>query len=359
MTKSLILALILLSLMPQSQGQTRSEQLKVEIDKILRFDTDIDLKKTPGFIVGVIDGDSTYILPFGHKYHKSNLPLSSTDIFEIGSVTKIFTSTLIDILTRKGIIRYTDPVNQYLPIEYTNPLLSSLTIHDLVHHQSGMSKRPERFGKKEKNFQNPYEFYGNKDLLSYYRDYIPRKNLKFEYSHTNYALLELVITAATQLSYHDAIKRYILDEWGIDNAFVDFTEEKSNILTPGYDRSLSQVEPWTFASFKGSEGLHIDMDGLLGFTQAVMTYKYSDNVYKPSFNKSLSTYNGWNSIDMTGYKILSHTGKTSGHHAFIALVRERRAAVIILTNTSNGTEDLGFQILRMITSPPRNKPSQR
>lgn len=336
----------------------QSEDLRIEIDKIIRFDTEISFKKTPGFIIGIIDNDSTYYFPFGHKTKNKNDKHGKNDIFEVGSVTKVFTSSIILSFIKKNKLQYQDKLNDFISEEYQNPRLDDITIGDLVNHSSGLPKRPLFFGKKEKNIQNPYEFYSYKDLLTFYRDYIPEKK-RFEYSHTNYALLELVIEKVTGKKYGDVINEEILNIYGMGNTFVDFPEQKTDLIAPGYDRSQKNVAPWSFNSFKASEGLKMSMKDMMIFLKESLKQSSNitfgnndlptpDTLISEGFNQQLGLANGWHTIDMKSFKILTHTGKTSGHNAFVALIKETNTAVAIFANSSIGTEDLGLQILRML-----------
>lgn len=332
-------------------------QLHGEIDKIIRYDTEIDMKKTPGYIIGIIDNDSTYFFSYGTKILKQKVDFTKDDVFESGSISKLFTSALISVLMNEGRIDISQPVNKYLPSEYANPRLHSVTISDLIHHQSGLPRRPLYFGKKEKNAQNPYAQYTNTDLLTFYRDYIP-DGRTFEYSHTNYALLEVVVEKITGVKYHDLLNDKILKPLKMDRTFTDFPEEKIGLLTPGYDRAQKKVNPWTFTSFKASEAVKISPNDMITFLKAHMassgTYldtilgKNLNIVAMPGLNEALSVSMGWHNFSKKNLNIYMHTGNTTGHNAFVAMVKDTKTGVIIFSNSSVGTQDLGLQILRLI-----------
>jgi len=72
----------------------QANDLRIEIDKLIRYDTEIDFKKLPGFLVAVIDNDSTYYFSFGTRLNAEKSNFSKDDIFELGSITKVFTSSL-------------------------------------------------------------------------------------------------------------------------------------------------------------------------------------------------------------------------------------------------------------------------
>ena len=333
--------------------------LKIEIEKIIRFDSELDYRQVPGFIVGVIDGDSTYIYSFGkYKNEKKSRTITKEDIFEIGSISKLYTSFLVHQLAEKGLCNLNEPANLYIPDPYKNPRLEHVTLYALINHQSGLPLRPERFGSKEKDSQNPYMYYTEKDLLEYYRDYIPEKE-GFVYSHTNYALLEVIIQEITGSNFDDVFHENITKPLHLDHTFIDFPEQKVNYIAPGYDRSVSAVNPWIYASFRASEGVKTNMNDALKFLRHVMDESQQD-VNKNTDNKSWSAgttfndylhmENGWHILYIKDKKMGIHTGRTSGHSGFMGMLKDSKTAVVILSNSWIGTGDLGLQILRMINN---------
>lgn len=330
----------------KGQVSTTESDIRIEIEKLIKFDSEINYKKTPGFIVGIIDHDDSFYIPFGYKQKKAKDIISSDDIFELGSVTKVFTATLFYKWFDENKISPQEKVNTYLDDSWQNPRLNQLTIDDLLSHNSGFTKLPSFFGKIENDIQSPYSYYQKEDLLKYYRDFIPDSERIFQYSHTNYALLEIIAERVSGMPFNDIINSQILSPSKMENSFIDFPETQKS--TPGYDRSGKQVLPWRFASFKGSEALKSTAADLVKFIREFhleQNYKTSSS---HGFNNHLSVDHGWHLINMGAFKIYTHTGKTSGHHAFVAFVRETKTAVVVLANSSIGTEDLGFQILRMI-----------
>jgi len=267
--------LILQSLLVLDCKSQDSTFLKIEIDKIIRFDTDIDFKEVPGFVIGILEGDSTYYFSYGKKRdEKKSPPPDQFDIFETGSITKLYTARILKTLEEENIISLSQKINDFIPAPFANPRLNHLVISDLINHKSGLPLRPHFFGKKEKEFQNPYASYTREDLLSFYRDYIPEKD-GFVYAHTNYALLELIIEQATGMDYDDVFKKYITTPLGLQHTFIDFPEQKENLITTGYDRTTSVVKPWSFSSFRASEGVKTSVEDAITFLSYFM--KQSEN----------------------------------------------------------------------------------
>jgi D-alanyl-D-alanine-carboxypeptidase/D-alanyl-D-alanine-endopeptidase len=333
--------------------------LKVEIERIILHDTEISLDETPGFIIGIVDQDSTYFVEFGSDIKGEKTTLNAEDIFEIGSITKVFTASLVSILVAEGKIEYTDKINSFLPTDFQNPRMDDISILDLIQHTSGLPVRPYFFGLRERDPQNPYGYYEKSELLSFYVNFIPKSTGSFNYAHTNYGLLEIVLESATQMSFDKLMDTYMFSPLKMDSSFVFFKERKKNIVTTGYDRAARETDPWTFASFGASEGIKTSASNLIKFMQVnlglidhpyveIFAMNHNKEV-ETDFNESIRTGRGWQIIDQKkGYDIITHNGKTNGHNAFISFIKETGTGVIILSNSNIGTRDLGFLILRMI-----------
>lgn len=345
----------------------QQSQLAGEITKIIQYDADLSYDLTPGFVVAISDGDSTYVLPFGKVAGHKDIALDAAAIFETGSVTKSLTSLLVFALEQAGSLRLSHKVNSYLPVEYQNPRLKDLTVMDLLNHQAPFPRRPHWFGEHEENPQNPYEFYSKSELLKYYAGFVPPKNqTDFSYSHINYALLEVVVENASGLAFGDALETYVFQPLGMYNSFIEFKEKKEDVITPGVDRSMAMAEPWSFNSFAGSEGLKSNAADLILFLRAMMGQSSTSldllannilSLEKPSYNEKLFYTSGWHGIKINKRtKAVINNGNTNGHSAFIGMVPENKTAVVVLSNSAFGTKDLGLLILRMINYNWKRRP---
>lgn len=351
--------LLLFLLFPSFILQAQNGDLKVEIERIILHDTDISLDETPGFIIAVVDQDSTYYVEFGSDIKGEKSTLDAEDIFEVGSISKVFTSSLISILVNEGRISYDDKINNYLPPELQNPRMDDVSILNLIQHTSGLPVRPYFFGMKEKDPQNPYGYYDKNELLAFYAEFVPKEKGTFNYAHTNYGLLEIILENATQMSFDKMMDQYIFYPMEMESSFMFFKEKKKDIITPGYDRAGRETTPWTFASFGASEGVKTSTSDLVDFMKinmGLIDHPYAEifsgnhkKEVETNFNESIRTGRGWQIIDQRkGYDIITHTGKTNGHNAFMAFVKETGTGVVILSNSTFGTRDLGFLVLRMI-----------
>lgn len=361
------------------------EQLKEEIAKVIHFDTDINHDKIPGYVIGIIVGDSMYTYGYGQKSKELEEAPDENSLFEIGSVTKLFTASLAGILADEGLLDHDESLNSYLPKKYVNSRLDYITIGSLLTHTSGLPKMPTPFGIYEKETNNPYAHYSKDLLLDFYKNFEPDFNEEFSkkgkrkkhkkkkvepeveptqidyiYSHLNYALLEVAMELVTGKSYHELMEEKIFSQIGMDHSFTQLnSEEGTDLLTAGYGRNGMKAAPWDFASFRGSQGIKSTTQDLLRFLRVHM-----DN---PTDTLSLSLYNntvpavqtgltengamgyGWHILHQKKYyDIMLHAGSTGGHRAFVGFIRETKTGVVVLSNSENGTGGLGYLLLRLI-----------
>ena len=347
-------------------AQIDLDRIKNEISKIIDYDTEIDFKSTPGFTVAIVDGDSSFVFGFGKSHPDVETDIDPQSVFEVGSISKSFSASLVSILDNEGILKLSDKINSHLPEKYRNPRLEDVTVNHLLTHNSGLPKLPMYIGSKQKNPQNPYADYSKIDLLKFYSDFIPEDKRKFIYSHVGYALLEIVIEHATEMEYELALQQYLLEPLQLQTTFVHKSERNEALITPGFDRAGRETLKWDYASFAGSEGIKSNIYDLIDFTKAqigidddpiskVFQQNHLPEV-KTHYNDHIFAGKGWHVFNQKkSFNILTHSGKTYGHRAYISFIKETRTAVIILSNSSVGTEDLGLLILRMINDNWKRK----
>lgn len=335
----------------------QDDGVRLQVDRIIRHDTEISLDRTPGFVVGIIDQDTTFVVDFGSGIKGGKVPLTDTTLFELGSITKVLSATLLTQLVEVGIIDPAASLNTYMPAESRNPRLDHLTVIDLMLHTAGLPKRPKDFGMKGSIAVDPYRYYSKSDLLEFYSEFIPPKKPKHNYSHTGYGLLEVVIENASGQAYEDVLREYLLEPIGMSSTFISYPEDK-DIVTPGYTFSGREADPWHFNSFAASEGCKSNLRDLLRFMQSTMDKQgpwysallpYLDTDIRSDLGRKTFAGPGWHIVKTRKwYDILTHSGVTSGHHSYVSIVPETRTGVVILSNSAVGTEDLSFLILRMI-----------
>src|SRR5690606_29602210 len=143
--------------------------------------------------IGLVHNNHTKTFFYGETAKENaTLPTEET-IYEIGSMTQVFTATLLADMTERGAIRLEDPIVKLLPDSIArNPGLQGITFQSLANHTSGLPKLPSNLDKAP-NFNplDPYASYSRKDLFAFLKSFQSDTILgeKYEYSPLGYALL--------------------------------------------------------------------------------------------------------------------------------------------------------------------------
>jgi CubicO group peptidase (beta-lactamase class C family) len=95
-------------------------------------------------VVGFVDSNGTRIFSFGNMSTAHNIPVSENTLFDIGSITKTFTTLLLADMVKQGIVNLSDPIEKYLPASVKVPQFNGqkITIEDLATHASGLPEWP-------------------------------------------------------------------------------------------------------------------------------------------------------------------------------------------------------------------------
>lgn len=333
-------------------AQDEEDLLFKEIEKLIRYETDLKIDSHQGFVVGIVDADTCFFRSFGRDANK----LNEHSIFEIGSVSKVFLASLTNMLIEKDELSLEDRVNSYMMDHHKNPSLRHLKISDLLTHQSGLPKRPSFFGVKEKYINNPYAAYTHADLMEFYSDFDPNFDDKYRYSHTNYALVEWIIERVTDMPLSDAMNDYLLKPLQLSETFIN---RDSVSIVGGYSRADSKVQPWTYQSFAGSEGLKSTASDMCKFARLFFDRSENSNssvlrqtitpIVQTNYDKNIFMGHGWHIVQQRkNYDIVMHSGQTSGHHTILMMIPETDTAVVILSTNAGGTQNLAYELLRMI-----------
>ena len=123
---------------PNSPVPPDSEIRKILVERIDTFHQGV------GIVVGVIEPQGRRVVAYGSLNQGDPRPLNGDTIFEIGSVTKVFTSLLLSDMVQRGEVALADPVAKYLPADVKVPERGGrvITLVDLSTHTSGLPRLP-------------------------------------------------------------------------------------------------------------------------------------------------------------------------------------------------------------------------
>lgn len=159
-------------------------------------------------------GKPIYKKAFGQANLELDVKLTPENVFQIGSMTKQFTSIAILMLEEQGKLNVNDAISKLIP-DYPNG--DKITIHHLLTHTSGIKdftkmKSLSEISQKEMTPKMMVDFFKDEKV-----DFAPGE--KFEYNNSGYVVLGYIIELASGMSYEDFIQKNIFDKIGMKNSF--------------------------------------------------------------------------------------------------------------------------------------------
>ena len=139
-----------------SLAATDDEIRKILAERIDRY------KQSVGIVVGIIEPSDRRIISYGAVRQGDSQTIDGDTVFEIGSVTKVFTSLLLADMMQRGEVALDDPITKYLPPGLNTPTRNgrSITLHDVATHTSGLPASPVNYRP-----QNPADAYAAYTVL--------------------------------------------------------------------------------------------------------------------------------------------------------------------------------------------------
>jgi len=316
----------------------------------------VDRNKTVGIVAATIDAGGRAIVSRGQiaKGHPG-APDGGT-IFEIGSVTKVFTSLLLADMVERGEVKLDTPVGDLLPKTVRIPSRGGLqiTLLDLSMQSSGLPRLPGNL--RPADFMNPYADYTADKLYAFLSGFtLPRDpGEKYEYSNLGAGLLGHALALKAGMSYEQLVRRRILEPLGMTSTFIVLTADDKKRLAPGYNAMLNPVKNWDFDALAGCGAIRSTANDLLRFLAAGMeltatplqaAMRRMRSVRKPTGVPNLDIAMAWHIATNFGHDVVWHNGGTGGYHSFIGFDPAAKKGVVILSNSTYSIDDIGMHAL--------------
>jgi serine-type D-Ala-D-Ala carboxypeptidase/endopeptidase len=315
---------------------------------------------TPGIVMGILEAPGApRVLSYGSGGPGAP-PLGPGSVFEIGSITKTFTGTLLADMVARGEVALEDPVSVYLPPAVRVPSLGGreITLLDLATHRSGLPSLPDDFVPVD--LADPYADYTVDRLYAFLsRHQLDRApGAEAEYSNLGFGLLGHALGRAAGVSYRELLGERILEPLGMDRTGHVVDGEMAAWMTTGYKHGRA-VPPWTTTeAFDGAGGLYSTAEDLLKYLAAHVGPPTTEleramrEAQRPRerFDDRWEVALGWwvkRSRDRT---IVQHGGVSGGSSARIGFDPDQGVGFVRLTNTNAFPDDLGLSLLR--SGPP-------
>ena len=282
------------------------------------------------------------------------------NIFEIGSITKVFTSNLLASFIINNKVELNDNINDYLRTPFKNNV--QITFKSLANHTSGLPRLPSNLDLEKINPANPYKEYNEIDLENYLeKSLLIDDTLKGKYLYSNLGagLLGYTLSKIENVSYEDLLKNHIFSKYKMFNTTLNHND-LSEVLVKGLDANGNEVPNWELSVLAGAGGIKSNVKDLakFGIAQLDTLNKELELTRQKTIevNNNMNIGLGWHIIkSKTNNKLYWHNGGTGGYTSSMSIDIKNKIGVVILSNVSaynssrGNIDKLCFELIETMT----------
>ena len=327
-------------------------------------------RKGVGIVVGVIDEDGRRVISHGVVSQDNPQPVNADTVFEIGSLTKVFTSLLLVDMVLRGEVSLDDPVAKFLPPGVTMPMRGEkqIALIDLATHTSGLPRLPDNMSPRD--LANPNADYSVEKLYEFLGTYRLNRDIaeEFEYSNLGAGLLGHVLALRKGVDFETLMTQRVLTRLGMSSSAITLRDCLKARIATGHDKELRPTSNWEMSVLAGAGGLLSTANDLLCFLAAALDYVVTPlnaaiaaqlATRRPTGTMGLETALGWSIFTNSAGEAALHNGRTGGYRSFMGFDPMMRVGVVALSNASTvaGDDDIGLSVLKTLCSGPRYRTS--
>lgn len=358
------LLLVALAALPQD---VKSESVEPPLETAARELVEQFVEDKPYLAVSVgitVDGKK---IDFGVGKVEGQAPNAST-LYEIGSVTKVFTGTLLADSALRKKVRIDDPVQKYLPDDLRVPARDGCQIGlgHLATHTSSLPVQPPTLpllATLNGTRSNPYSKFDLKKLSKSLGSLKLGRPIgsKHAYSNLGVGLLGHALAEANGCeTFEEALRQRILEPLEMQDTSIRLTDERRARMAPGHTASGEVTSTWDFACLSACGGIRSNVADMLVFAEASMA---NDGPLKGAFSQAKQT---WRYVDSSGRTCAGlcwmrmrtprikgdvwwHNGGTGGYRSFFGTIPGKKIAVVVLSNSAGSVDKLALDVLQVLS----------
>lgn len=259
-------------------------------------------------------------------------------VFEIGSISKVFTSTLLAESVLAGKINLDEPIDKALG----SPLKDNakMSFKQLANHTSGLPRLATNMNMLTVDPANPYRDYDEAKLRVYLQNELKQAQepgTKSEYSNLGVGLLGFLVSQVENRSYEDLLQERISKRLDMNATTTDRSKIQNSLVT-GLNPAGEEVSNWDLNVLVGAGGILSSVEDLSKFALA-----QSDDANEAMKLTRMETFRitdsfgiglGWHIARNNGQEYFNHNGGTGGYRSSMTINPRQKNGVIILSNVS-------------------------
>jgi CubicO group peptidase (beta-lactamase class C family) len=295
----------------------------------------------------IINGDSEKYVGIQRRQDSLVYIQNSDSVFEIGSITKTFTGTMLAKMILDGKVDPNEPIKNILPFRLRESSRNGIeiTLVHLANHTSGLPFEPTNVkDDKEHPFDpySPYRYYDSTRLYDYLSHQLVLQSTPGEkrtYSNLGVGLVGHILTLIAAKPYEELLFETVCSPLGMKNTFVTLNDERMRSMVRGRD-PRGQLLPYDdggCGALTGAGGISSSVKDLVKYLRANMsdtTYFYLAQKTTKRFDEHFTGGLGWATYSDRGKSHVGAFGATGGYTSGVIFERNERVGVVVLTNVS-------------------------
>ncbi|MFZ5554618.1 MAG: serine hydrolase domain-containing protein [Bacteroidota bacterium] len=288
--------------------------------------------------IGIIENSQRIF--YGLKKENDSLVITSNQnkLFEIGSITKVFTAILIADLSNKGVVSLSDDLQKYysFKIKYDNNQSKNITILSLCNHTSGLPKNAPNSSREKSLNKKQLSTYLKKGLKLEFET-----GSKFGYSNLGFAILGDILCKSTKKTYSVLLKENILLPLKMLQTSSDKKNIDASLIVSGRDSTGNMLQNPDYGVYESAGAILSSASDILNFLDYNFFTKSSIDqdillakqaTYK--INDKVDIGLAWDIYYKENDTIYFHDGATTGYTSSLKFSQNRQKGIIVLSNLS-------------------------
>lgn len=295
-------------------------------------------KEIPGVAVALYDGKKGSLLSFGYADDLSQQSITPETIFEIASITKVFTSTALAIEVLRNKMRLSDPLVKYLPaIKNRTRGIGKVTLAQLATHTSSLPRVPPPLAPhRGQKYNVPL-------LMQFLEQWEPSHPIgsRSVYSNLGFGLLGYAISNVEKKSYADTIRLLITIPLNMKSTFIMVPHHFQDLYAHGYNRNGGLAQRYPLNAWPGGGALRSTSDDMLKFLLANMGIEGPPEMLQAmqiaqkgifKVNNHLTLGLGWQRFTKDGLLYIDKNGGVEGFSSYIGWIPNQKIGIVLLAN---------------------------
>jgi serine-type D-Ala-D-Ala carboxypeptidase/endopeptidase len=316
-----------------------------------------------GMVIALLDESGSRIFSAGKLDNGTSQEVNADTVFEIGSITKTFTSLLLLDLVQQGDMKLSDPVAQYLPKSVKVPAHGGkeISLLNLAAQDSGLPFNADNLSGND--WKELYDSYTVEKMYAFLSGYSLTNDTgaRFQYSNIGMSLLGHVMELKTGTNFESLVVTRICQPLRMESTCVTLTPEQTARMATGHDENGKRAANFNLQVMAGAGALRSTANDLLKYLSANLGFapcslrplmeqmQVIRHRNQPEFGTTALPWYDWGVWIPPQMEILGHGGGTGGCSTFIGFDKKQRRGVVVLSNqTALHASPIGYAILQRL-----------